>query len=223
MDRFFFPACLFVVEFLLNSCSGSQNSGTPAEVQAYQDAIIAASNAEIAETKLLSEFRIGMSESQVDSVVKILYQENKLIHWLDVNSDYAPIRDESEYTIDLSYYIFSDNGKEYYLSMHPQYVNSKLSQLFCTIKNKKGQKDEQPLHLIFSILFENSTRGKSFRKFELSMLDEKGNVDGKIMSFIKDNLEVLFYPQKDSNIGSIQYINVPEAHIRQENTSQNEL
>lgn len=202
------------------SCQKTSAVGNKEYADAYQNAL----NSEIIETKLLSDFRIGMTENQVDSVVKSLYHNGKLIYWDDINTEYVPIRDESEYAIGLSYYVFSNQGKEYYLSMHPDYKNGKLSRMFCTIKNKTGQKINKPLHIIFSEIFENTERGKSFRKFIVPMINENGvPTSSQAIFFIKDNLEISFYPQIDTQEGTMQYRNIPDRQNDKELNSSNEL
>ncbi len=167
---------------------------------------------DIIETKLISDFHIGMTEAQVDSVIKCLYEKNRLQYWMDVNAEYAPIHDKDMYTINTSYLEFILNGRFFYIKIRPEYINGKLSEMYCSIENKEWQKLDKPPHLIFAEAFENSGRGKTFKKFTTPLLNTDGETIGESIAFFKDNLEISFIFTPEESL--IVYQNIPDTPNR---------
>ena len=193
---------------LLCSCNSKKAAPAAEPDPEFVTALQSAQKSLVLESNLISGFKIGMTEEQVDSVIQSLYASNSLIHRDDVNEDMIPLRESWEYSVNTSCLEYNIQDKTYYISLNPIYAKGRLTELVCTITNAKGQNLDAPLHVIFSKFFEQSERGKSFKKF--TNKDENGE---EMIFFIKDNLEIVFFPQSPDETGevkgTIQYDNIP--------------
>lgn len=164
-----------------------------------------ASESPIIETKLFDGFKIGMSPQQVDSVFNIWVKDTKVIKTLEAGQTYGTIDPfYSEAKID-SYSYKYDVGLPYTLDIqfYPQYIDNELIELYCSIQTPKENMDPEKVYKFLADEFEKSERGKEFQKFNLKINDQE------IISFIKDNLEIQFFPQPGTGTSSISYRNVP--------------
>lgn len=186
--------CVLVV-----SCKNTQ----PKENPIIETAMDLAKKSPIKETKLFANFKIGMNEEQVDSVVKKLGEEDFLTLTEYIDEDSAPI--ESYYIFNSSYVLCVDDVHKMYLSFAPEYLNGKLSEMMYSIKVAKEDKNkykEKPYEML-AHYFEKSERG---RKFVKSSNLFKNN--DSIFFYYKDNLIVSFQPNGQEGI--MIYSNGPE-------------
>ena len=197
---------------IMSSCGSkvAKDEASDEEYSAFYDAYKKAETSDIIERKFLAGFEIGQTEEQVDSVVKSLYDQNSLVYFLDLNEEYVPIRDKEDYKIMFSYIEYHIDGKTFYLHLTPSYVDGRLAAMFCTIVNKKQQTLDKPIYKYFSDAFQASERGKNFQKYDIPMHNEETGEQYPYLSYVKDNLNVAFYPQIDSEEGTIDYKNVPQ-------------
>lgn len=184
---------------LLASC----NYNKEGSIEAYYQAVAAATNSPIIETELLGGFKFGMTDHQVDSVIGALFDKGRLIHFLDaVNGEYgfASVHDRGDFNITNSYYVLMDGDTAFYVDFHPDYSDGKLSGLFCSAEcaNREMSADEVTRALIR--LFKDANADKEFAVFQLP--------DNET-AIIMDNLQVLFFPQPQLPQGSMQYFNMP--------------
>lgn len=195
---------MLIAILLLVSCSNNhQTSGNLEYAKKYQTAL----QSEIKETKCIAGFEIGQSQAQVDSVWNDLYEGGLLIYFDDIDKFEAHVRGKESYDIDLSYMSFVHDKQQFYISVTPKLIDDKLSELFCIIKRSaQSPASDKATHILFSEIFENSGRGWRFEKFIVPIK----NSDKKIIAFIKDNMEIQFYPQDDENVGTLHYRNVPD-------------
>lgn len=189
---------------LLVSCSNNhQATGNLEYAKKYQTAL----QSEIKETKCIAGLEIGQSEAQIDSIWKDLYERGLLIFFEDIDKFEAPVREKESYTTDFSYISFVHDKQRFYIAVKPKLIDDKLSELYCVIKRSdQSPASDKPTHILFSEIFENSERGRQFEKFIVPF----DNSDEKMIAFIKDNMEILFYPQQDENLGTLHYRNVPD-------------
>ncbi len=196
--------------------------------KSYKNLYNKAKESPVTETKLFGGFEIGMNEAQVDSVIKSMYDKGKLIYFLEINEDFGTIHDRDEFTIGNCAYEFSHESTPFYIEFTPKYLSGRLVGLFCIIIPDKDHKYSQPPHRIMADIFQASERGKTFKRVNLPLKGKKGE-KVEIIYFIKDNLEVSFYPQEQQlKEGTMQYSNIPDmeaywAEQRKKNDSSNEL
>lgn len=202
---------------LLVSCSNNhKKTGNPEYAAKHQAALWS----DVKETKCIAGIEIGQTEVQIDSVWDDLYERGLLIFFDDIDKLEVPIRGKGEYTIDLAYILFSHDKQQFYISVKPKMIDGKLSELFCIIKRStQNSSGDKPVHSFFSEIFENSARGQHFEKFIVPIADS----DNRIIAFIKDNLEIQFYPQQDKNAGTLHYRNVPDENIQPKGVSSIDL
>ena len=170
---------------------------------AYQNA----STSPIVETKLFGDFLLGMSPTQVDSVFKKWVDKREVVNSLYAGKTEAPIMDE----FDLESATISNSAYLYYVGLsypldiqfYPKYVDEKLSGLFCSVDTPEENIHPGEVYKLLADEFEASERGSKFKKIKMVI-----NGDSAII-FIKDNLEIIFFPQSDRKSSSIQYVNVP--------------
>ncbi|MBD5189064.1 MAG: hypothetical protein HDS95_02135 [Bacteroidales bacterium] len=170
---------------------------------AYQNA----SSSPIVETKLFGDFLLGMSPTQVDSVFKIWVDKREIVNSLYAGKTETPIMDE----FDVKCATISNSAYHYYVGLgypldiqfYPKYIDEKLVGLFCSVDTPEENMHPGDVYKLLADEFETSERGRKFKKIKMI-----NNGDSSII-FIKDNLEIIFFPQKDRKSSSIQYINVP--------------
>lgn len=167
-----------------------------------------------------------MSEAQVDSVVKSMFDEDNLIRSEDINEDYAPLYERDFFNIYNSAYEFRHDTTPFYIEFTPEYLSGRLVALFCVIIPNKHYTYKRPIHKIMADIFQNSERGKTFKRVTLPY--EKGNGEKEdFYYFIKDNLEVSFYHQ-GSEKGTMHYHSIPDeealsAQKQEQNNSSKEF
>lgn len=164
-----------------------------------------ASLSDINETKLFEGFQFGMTPNQVDSVFNIWVKEQKVIRFDEAGKSNASVDPfYSDAKIDTYAYRY-DVGLPYTLDIMftPRYLEDKLVSLYCSIKTPKENMNPKEVYKFLADAFEVSERGKGFQKFII----DTNNIHGII--FIKDNLEINFYPQPQKEESSIVYNNVP--------------
>lgn len=227
MKQLFIALSLFCL--CLCSCSKSANQGSKNESEnwsQYSALMKKAVKSPTTEKKLFGDFEIGMSEAQVDSIIKAMYENDDLIYFLDVNQDSAPIRMDDSYDINTSAFIFRHEKTPFYIEFTPNYLSGRLVGLFCILKPDKDHKYDEPPYKIMADIFQASERGKGFTKIEMSGWN-KEKPEEVVYSFVKDNLEVLFFPQPSGD-GTMSYRNIPDmealaAEERKNNDSSKEL
>lgn len=166
-------------------------------------AIELSTKSSVKETKLFAGFKLGMNETQVDSVIKVLAEKNMLCLTDYINEDAAPIEECDIYNS--SYELFVDDVHKMYLSFTPQYLNGHLSEMIYSIslaKTDKNKYKEKP-YVMLAHFFEKSDRGRKFLK------DASEYKNDSLFFYYKDNLIVSFQ-STDSGEGQMIYSNGPE-------------
>lgn len=198
---------------MISACK--QNSQKNADNDEYITALIEGQKSPINETKLFGGFELGMSPQQVDSVFNVWVHEGKVMRADEADKTEGTIID---YEIDkpsidnyvYSYYV----GLPYPLGIkfYPEYLDDKLVSLFCSVKTPKENINPKEAYKYLAEEFENSSRGEHFKKFNIEI---EGN---PAIVFIKDNLEIMFFPQPELEESTIQYTNVPhqEKYLKQQ-------
>lgn len=166
-----------------------------------------ASSSLIVETKLFGDFLLGMSPAQVDSVFKKWVDKREVVNSLYAGKTEVPIMDE----FDVKCASISNSAYQYYVGLpypldiqfYPEYIDEKLAELFCSVVTPEENMHPGDVYKLLADEFEISERGSKFKKIKVV-----NNGDSAII-FIKDNLEIIFFPQEDRKSSSIQYINVP--------------
>lgn len=192
---------------LFESCSNNyQTTGNLEFAKKYQTAL----QSEIMETKCIAGFEIGQSKVQIDSAWNDLYERGLLVYFDDIDKFEAPVRGKESYDINFSYMSFVHDKQRFYISVEPKLIDDKLSELYCIIKRSSQYPAcDKPTHILFSEIFEKSERGRRFEKFIVPF----ANSDEKMITFIKDNMAIHFYPQQGINEGTLHYRNVPDDNI----------
>ena len=202
------PIVVLLSVVSLVSCSAKESPGNSAKEdntieKEYGQYLQKSSKSPLIEKKLFGGFEIGMTEPQVDSVIKTMYGEGKLVHFLDWNEDMAPVRSKDEFTIQTSVYRFRQDGISMGLALLPHYRSGRLVALSCSVELDKDEKYDKPPHELLAEFFQKSDRGQKFKKAVFQF--EKGP---ERICFIKDNLEVSFYG--DSENWGMSYLNIPD-------------
>lgn len=181
-----------------NKENNKNNSDTNIEV------LNKAEFSKVTETKLFGGFKFGMVDSEVDSVIKALGNENKLALSDYINDDAAPIEDYDIYNS--SYELWLDYDHKMYLSFTPKYLDGHLSEMFYSIKvaNIDRKKYKEKPYVMLARYFQNTERGATFKK--IGMIDDKDS----LFFYCKDNLVVTFQPSNNDE-GIMIYYNAPEA------------
>lgn len=194
--------CCIALFWGLCSCSNKSKKDITFSKE-FNDAYSNAIESEVKESKLYGDFYIGMTEFQVDSVVKEYLKKGKLAY-NDILNEYASVHEDYEYTIHSSMLRQFINNKEVFLSMSATYTDSILTGMSYEIKKDDFDEDDCNLYIEFAKEFERSERGKRFLK-EVCIEPETSK---PLYFFIKDNLIISFQPQTNRP-GSIYYDNVP--------------
>ena len=202
--------------FLIFCACRNANKNTSESINdEYSEYSLQAEKSPILETKLFGGFELGMSPQQVDSVFNVWVHERKVMRADEADKTEATIIDYELDKPSIENYVYS-----YYIGLpypfgikfYPEYLDDKLVGLFCSVKTPKENINPKEAYKYLAEEFENSSRGEKFRKINM---DIEGN---PVIVFIKDNLEIMFFPQSELNESSIQYTNVPlqKKYLKQE-------
>lgn len=166
-------------------------------------AIELSTRSSVKETKLFAGFKLGMNETQVDSVIKSLADKNMLCLTEYIDEDTAPIEDADIFNS--SYELYLDDVHKIYLSFSPQYLDGHLSEMIYSIRLAKADKSKFPEkpYVMLAHFFEKSDRGRKFLK------DASEYKNDSLFFYYKDNLIVSFQ-STDSGEGQMIYSNGPE-------------
>lgn len=188
---------------LLASCKGSApTSESNPEIQTYISHCQSAEKSPVTETTLFAGFRLGMTEEEVDSTAKALFDAGKMSFFFDRRDGFSTIHDREEVSLANGWeYEMPTTTGIYYINFIPRYYKGQLSQLFCTVKSQDSDLTSREITKTMITLFEGSDRAPAFKKYILR--------DSLDVSFIKDNLEISFYPQPELPEATIHYINLP--------------
>ncbi len=203
----------FILLCWLILCCGCANKSSNNNILPEElfNALKDASQSEVKEIKLFAGFEIGMSENQVDSVLRVLINEGKIADYHgDKSFETAVITEtDSEFPLFISdfHYKFKMTDNNYcYLSFSPIYLNDKLCEMMYEISVANSSIDlikDKP-YIQLAHFFENTERGKTFHK--IAFKEETGD---SAYFFIKDNL-LVYFDNLNGNGGEMVYRNVPD-------------
>lgn len=199
---------LILILMITISC-GRNNNHNEATSGVNDEFMLAYKNASlspIVQTKCFGGFCLGMSPQQIDSVFKIWVNEYKIVKSDEAGTGYASIIDTTYIEPKIDSYAYTyEVGLSYTLDIqfYPSYLDNRLVSLFCSVKTPEKNMNPKEVYKFLADEFEKSERGKNFKKFNLE-------IDGfENICFIKDNLEISFFPQPDLAESSISYRNIP--------------
>lgn len=185
----------------LPSCGGGERS---VDAEGFRDAYQAAASSPAVERDLFAGFQFGMTEEQVDSVIGEIFNSGNIRYFYDVlncDPDYATIHLREDFNVNTAYYVLTKGDTTLYVNFHPEYLDGKLARLICVAQSAKKDMSSEEITQYLIRVFENAN-GDRFSSYQF---------DG-VVSFIKDNMLVSFFPQAESLAeGTIQYTNVPDA------------
>lgn len=191
--------------------SCSPNSSQKPDNADYEKKYKEARHAPMTETKCLAGIELGQTPEQLDSVWGGLY-DKYLLASRDFYDWDQQMSEKSRYTINTSCIKFVHDSEPFNIEVEPEFLNNRLSELVCIIKPiNKRTKEDKPLYILFSEIFQETSRAQQFEKFTVV----EGDTDDTFtfISFIKDNMEIRFYPQPDEIEGTMVYRNVPDDSI----------
>ena len=197
-----------IISIILGSCSSFNSSKGEDSVrntkidQEFSSLIEKGKVSPIIETTLFGNFKIGISEEEFSKTFQKYREEYKLIKTDEIGLEYCSVDDyEIPASIYTHSYIYISGSNEYYIEFLPEYLNGKLSAMYCSVKSaKKGE--GKSLYKKLANEFATSNRGSKFKRWDAP--------NDSLSYFIKDNLAIMFYPQRDLDESSIQYINLPD-------------
>lgn len=191
---------IFILLVCLISCK--QKTKEPAiDIDHIQSVIDKGKKSDIIERNMFAGFKIGMAEEQVDSNLHRLYAEGKVVNYGGRHGYITePIQDKME----LSYYRLYDNDTIYYIRMYPTYCEGKLSGMTFIAECEEGNMTAEQItdKLVALFKYANSDRINEF--------ESVGLTDG-VCSYIKDNMWIVFFPQKNYPHGTMQFSNLPDS------------
>lgn len=212
---------LLGLTFMFSACKQNSQKNADKVDDEYITAMTEAQKSPINETKLFGGFELGMSPQQVDSVFNVWVHERKVMRAEEADKTEASIIDEDfdNPSIDTYAYMYYV-GLQYPLGIqfYPEYLDDKLVGLFCSVKTPKENINPKESYKYLAEEFENSSRGEHFKKINMEI---EGN---PAIVFIKDNLEIMFFPQPELEESSIKYTNVPlqEKYLKQQEQKKKE-
>lgn len=201
-----FYAFFAILLMIFGACKNNNNNSSESVNDEYSKYRLQAEKSPVLETKLFGSFELGMSPQQVDSVFNVWVREGKVMREDEADKTEATIIDYELDKPSIDNYVYS-----YYIGLpypfgikfYPEYIDDKLIGLFCSVKTPKENINPKDAYKYLAEEFENSSRGEKFRKINMEI---EGN---PAFVFIKDNLEIMFFPQPEVDESSIHYTNLP--------------
>jgi len=195
-------------------CCGCANKSSNNNIltEELSNASRVASQSEVIDKKLFAGFEIGMSENQVDSILRLLLIEGKIANYHgDKSFETVVLTDPNPefplFISDFHYAFKMTDNNYYYLSFRPTYLNDKLCEMMYEINVANSSIDlikDKP-YIQMARYFENTERGKAFHKIAIKN-EETGD---SAYFYFKDNL-LVYFDNFNGNGGEMVYRNVPD-------------